>query len=75
MPDLTGWPVVSAQAALAKVGINTAPPSFVDEPVPPVGSGNAPLKLPVRPGEVLSQSPTAGSRVDQDTTVKLTVAK
>ncbi len=75
MPDLTGWPVASAQAALAKVGIKTAPPNFVDVPVPPVGSGNAPLKLPVKPGEVVAQSPAAGSRVDQNTTVKLTVAK
>lgn len=75
MPDLTGWPVVSAQMALAKVGIKTAPPSFIDVPVPPVGSGDAPPKNPVRPGSVVAQSPTAGARVDQDTQVKLTVAK
>jgi beta-lactam-binding protein with PASTA domain len=75
MPDLTGWPAVSAQATLAKVGIKTAPPGFVDLAVPPVGSGDAPPRLPVRPGEVLAQSPGAGARVDQDTTVKLTVAR
>jgi eukaryotic-like serine/threonine-protein kinase len=75
MPDLAGWPVVSALAALAKVGIKTATPTYVDVPVAPVGSGNAPPSLPVKPGSVLSQSPAAGSRVDQDTMVKLTVAK
>lgn len=75
MPDLTGWPVTSAQAALAKAGIKTAAPAYVDVPVAPVGNGNAPPKLPVQPGSVLSQSPAAGSRVDQDTMVKLTVAR
>jgi beta-lactam-binding protein with PASTA domain len=75
MPDLTGWPLASAQAALAKVGIETAPPHFVDVPVAPVGSGNAPLKLPVKPGAVVAQWPGAGSRVDRSTQVKLTVAR
>jgi eukaryotic-like serine/threonine-protein kinase len=75
MPDFTGWPVVSAQAALAKVGVKTAVPSYVDVPVAPVGAGSAPVKLPVQPGAVLAQSPVAGSRVDENTLVKLTVAK
>jgi len=75
MPDLTGWPVVSAQAALAKVGIKTAVPIYVDVPIAPVGSGDAAPKLPARPGAVLSQVPLPGSRVDQSTVVKLTVAK
>ncbi len=75
MPDFAGWPVVSAQAALAKVGIKTATPTFADVPVAPVGSGNAPPVLPVKPGSVLTQSPAAGARVDQDTLVKLTVAR
>jgi len=75
MPDLAGWPIVSAQAALAKVGIKTEPPIYVDVPIAPVGSGNAPLKLPAKPGSVLAQSPLAGSRVDQNTMVKLTVVK
>jgi hypothetical protein len=60
---------------LAKVGIKTATPSYVDVPVAPVGRGNAPPALPVRPGAVVAQSPAPGARVDQDTTVKLTVAK
>jgi beta-lactam-binding protein with PASTA domain len=43
--------------------------------VAPVGSGDAQPKLPVRPGSVTAQQPLAGSRVDQSTLVKLTVAK
>jgi len=75
MPDLIGLPVVSAQVALARVGIKTATPVYVDVPVPPVGSGSAPPQLPARPGSVLAQSPLPGARVDQDTTVHLTVIK
>jgi eukaryotic-like serine/threonine-protein kinase len=75
MPDLTGAPVASARSELAKVGIKTAQPSFVDVPVAPVGNGSAMPKLPIKPGAVLSQSPPAGLRVDQDTMVKLTVAR
>jgi beta-lactam-binding protein with PASTA domain len=75
MPDLTGLPLASARAELAKVGIKTAPPAFVDMAVAPMGSGNAPPKPPIKPGVVLTQSPPAGLRVDQDTMVKLTVAR
>ena len=35
MPDLTGLPVVSAQSALAKVGIKSAAPRYVNVPVAP----------------------------------------
>ena len=75
MPDLTGMPVVSAQAALARVGIQTDTPIYVDAPVAPVGSGDAMPKPPIRPGAVLAQTPPPGSRVDQSTIVQLTVAK
>lgn len=75
MPDLVGVPVVAAQAELAKVGIATAPPAFVDVPVPPVGSGATPPRLPVAPGSVIAQEPQAGGRVDQSIQVKLTVAR
>jgi len=75
MPDLTGLPVASAQAALARVGIHTAPPRFVDVPVPSVGTGNEPLKPAVKPDSVVAQSPASGSRVDRTMLVKLTVAK
>ncbi|MGD0893734.1 MAG: PASTA domain-containing protein [Terracidiphilus sp.] len=75
MPDLTGLPVVTAQAQLAKVGIQSEPPTFVDVPVGPMGSGNVPPVQPIRPGSVVTQQPAAGLRVDQSTKVKLTVAK
>ena len=74
MPDMTGWPWQTAHAELTKAGIKTQP-SFVEVPVAPVGMGDAAPKLPVRPGAVMAQSPAAGTRVDQSTIVKLTVAK
>ena len=75
MPDLAGLPIVSAQAELTRVGIKTTTPVYIDVPVAPVGTGNALPTLPVRPGAVIMQSPPAGARVDQNTMVKLTVAK
>ncbi|MGA3032702.1 MAG: PASTA domain-containing protein [Terracidiphilus sp.] len=75
MPDFAGWPVVSAQAVLAKVGIKTAKPIYVDVPVAPAGTGDAVPRLPAKPGAVLTQSPLPGSRVDQSTMVNLSVVK
>jgi len=75
MPDLAGTPVVTAQATLAKVGLKDTTPTYVDVPIPPVGADNAPLKPPVAPGSVISQQPPAGARVDENTPIKLTVAK
>lgn len=75
MPDLTGLPLASAQAALARVGIKAAPPHFVEVGVPPVGQGNAPPVPPVKPGSVVGQQPPAGTRIDQSMLVSLTVAK
>jgi beta-lactam-binding protein with PASTA domain len=75
MPDLTGLPVVAAQAQLAAVGIKTATPVFIDVPVAAVGAGNAPLVPPVAPGSIIAQQPSAGARVDQTMQVNLTVAK
>jgi beta-lactam-binding protein with PASTA domain len=75
MPDLTGLPVVTAQAQLAKVGIQSEQPSFVDVAVGPMTSGDEPLRQPIKPGAVVSQQPPAGARVDQNTKVRLTVAK
>lgn len=75
MPDLTGVPVITAQSMLAKVGIKTATPAFVDVPVPPVGTDAAPPAAQTLPGTVVAQQPVAGARVDQTTEVKLAVAK
>ena len=74
MPDLTGLPVVTAQAELARVGIQSAT-KFVNVPVAPVGSGDTAPALPVKPGAVMAQQPAAGARVEQSVLVKLTVAK
>ncbi len=75
MPDLTGLPVVTAQLALAKVGIKTAPPAYEEVPPQPVANIGAPPARPMRPGSVIGQSPAAGARVDQATLVSLTVAR
>jgi len=75
MPDLAGLPVVSAQAQLTRVGIKCAPPTFIDVPIGPVGTGGEAVRLPVMPGSVVAQQPVAGLRVDQTTMVKLAVAK
>jgi beta-lactam-binding protein with PASTA domain len=75
MPDFTGWPAASAVAALAKAGIRTGPPALVDVPVASVGSGAAPLRPPAKPGAVLTESPAAGSRIDENTVVRFTVVK
>jgi len=75
MPDLTGMLAPGAEAALVRVGIHVAPLEYVDVPVAPVGSGDAPPQMPVRPGAVLAQSPAAGSRVNQSAVVQLTVVR
>jgi len=75
MPDLIGSPAASAEAALTRVGIKAAPPLFVDVPVGVIGDGSAPPRFPVKPQSVIAQQPTAGSRVDQSTLVRLTVVE
>ena len=75
MPELVGLPLAGAQATLARVGIHTDTPTMVNVAVPPVGSGNQPLRSPIKPGSVLAQVPMAGARVDQSTVVHLSVAQ
>jgi beta-lactam-binding protein with PASTA domain len=75
MPDLVGLPVVTAQALLNKVGIQSPDPTYAAVPVAPVGSGDALPKPPVKPGSVTAQTPASGSRVFQNVPVKLTVAQ
>lgn len=90
MPDLSGLPIVTAQAMLTRVGIKFNPPTFQDVPIPAVqaspivpsaGPQGAPppvpaaLKPTAAPGTILNQSPPAGFRVDVGSTVSLTVAK
>jgi beta-lactam-binding protein with PASTA domain len=75
MPNLTGLPVVTAQAELARVGIQPARPQYVDVPMAPIGTSNAAPVMPVKPGSVTAQQPAAGARVEQGDLVKLIVAK
>jgi beta-lactam-binding protein with PASTA domain len=75
MPDLIGLPIDTAQVQLAKVGIETATPTYVPAKVEPVGQGNAPLKPPIKPGSVIAQTPYAGARIFQNATVTLTVSE
>jgi len=74
MPDLIGLPVVTAQADLARVGVQSTA-NFVYVPIGPMGSGEALPRLPVKPGAVTAQQPPAGARVQQSSLVKLTAAK
>jgi beta-lactam-binding protein with PASTA domain len=74
MPDLTGLPVVTAQAELTSVGISSTA-KYMDTPIPPVGKGNALPAPPVKPGAIVAQQPPAGARVEQSTPVRLTASK
>lgn len=75
MPDMTGWVATGAVAMLGRVGIKAAPIQYIDVPVAPIGTGNAPPRPPIKPESVVAQWPAAGSRVDQNTMVRLTVAR
>ena len=75
MPDLAGMQAAAALAVLGKAGIHAAPPTFANVSIPKVGEGNALPKTPVAPGSVVAQSPAAGTRIDQSTVVKITIAR
>lgn len=85
MPDFTGLPIISAQAALARVGLKSAEPKFVDAQIPEVASVStagyspvnapAPLKPTAAPGTIVAQSPPVGYRVEVGSSVAFTVAK
>lgn len=75
MPDLTGIPVVAAQAMLNKIGLKVDTPSYADVSVPSVGAATGQPKPATPPGVVIDQKPIAGARVDQTTIIKLTAAK
>lgn len=75
MPDMTGMPVIAAQAELARRGFKVMPPVYQNVPVGQVGKGIAPPRLPVVPGAVVAQQPPAGARVDLSSAITLTVAK
>jgi beta-lactam-binding protein with PASTA domain len=74
MPDFTGWTLQSAETALSRVGIKTAPPDFINA-APPAGTSNAASARRIPPGAIVSQDPAAGARVVQTATVHFAVAK
>lgn len=75
MPDLTGIPVITAQAMLNKIGLKVDTPAYADVPIPSLSTGTEQPKPPIPPGAIISQQPMAGARVDQTTIIKLTAAK
>lgn len=75
MPDFTGWTLEGAQDALAHVGIKAAPPDYVNVAIPSAGAGSTQPAQPVKPDSIVAQDPVAGTRVDQNTIVRLAVAK
>ena len=75
MPDLTGIPIITAQAMLTRIGLKVDTPSYADVFVPSVSAGPEPPVPPIAPGTVISEQPMAGARVDQTTMIKLTAAK
>jgi len=75
MPDLAAMQGSAALAALGKAGIRAAQPTLVNISIPKVGEGAALPKAPVAPGSVMAQTPAAGTRIDQSTVVKISIAR
>jgi beta-lactam-binding protein with PASTA domain len=75
MPDMTGIPIITAQAILSRIGLKVDTPSYADVFVPSVSTGPGQPVPPIAPGTVISQQPMAGARVDQETMIRLTAAK
>jgi beta-lactam-binding protein with PASTA domain len=81
MPDFTNQSARTANAAVNKAGLKLAPPLFRQAEIPAVtaiaapGGAPSPPALPVTPGTVIAQEPTAGTRVDAGITVQFTLAQ
>ena len=75
MPDLTGVPIVAAQAASREGGTEGAAAHVCGRAGAACRWRQRTAQAPVAPGSVIAQQPPAGARVDQNTPVKLTVAK
>jgi beta-lactam-binding protein with PASTA domain len=81
MPDFSGQPAKTADAAVDKAGLKLAVPLYRQVEIPPVaaiaapGEAPAPPALPVVPGTVIAQQPTAGERVESGGTIQLTLAQ
>ncbi len=77
MPGLEGQVFTSAALAVTHMGLRLAPVKEQDMRIGSPGSpaaASGPLPM-FAPGSVVAQSPPAGSRVDANTLVELTVAK
>jgi beta-lactam-binding protein with PASTA domain len=75
MPDLTGIPVITAQALLSKIGLKVDTPTYADVFVPSMSTGPEQPKSPIVPGTVIAEQPMAGARVDHTIMIRLTAAK
>jgi len=64
MPDLTGLPIVSAQAALSRVGIKFSDPKFVETGIKPIGGAvsSAPIASVGSAASAPPASPQAQAR-------------
>jgi eukaryotic-like serine/threonine-protein kinase len=74
MPEVEGQIFTPAAMLLTHAGLHLAPVREQAVTVPSPGSTGAP-QPPIPPGTVVAQSPQAGSHVDSNTVVELTVAK
>jgi eukaryotic-like serine/threonine-protein kinase len=77
MPDIKGQMFAAASSAITHAGLKLAPPIEVPANIPGVpsaGSAQTP-SLPIPAGTVVSQTPAAGSRVDANTPIQLTVVR
>jgi len=73
MPNLEGQIFTAAAMTLTRMGLKLAP---VKEAEAPMGSaGGSPPGAMYPPGTVVAERPAAGSRVDGNTAIELTVAK
>ena len=81
MPDFINQPEKTAETAVVKAGLKLAPALYRQAEIPPVapiaapGEAPAPPALPMMPGTILAQQPTAGARVEAGGTIQFTLAQ
>jgi beta-lactam-binding protein with PASTA domain len=81
MPDFINQPEKAAEAAVSKAGLKLAPTLYRQAEIPPVasiaapGEAPAPPALPIMPGTVIAQQPSAGARVEAGGTIQFTLAQ
>jgi len=77
MPDLTGLGYSAASAMVVRAGLRMGPVETKSAAIPAVSMGAAltPIQATVKPGMVLGQVPSAGSKVMAGDVVKLVVAR